>query len=68
MLTKEQIVAWLLACAEVFRQAQGPLTELDTAIGDGDHGINMQRGFAKVAEKLPSVADQDMGRSSRPWA
>ena len=31
------------------------LTELDTAIGDGDHGENMMRGFTAVEKKL--VAD-----------
>jgi dihydroxyacetone kinase-like protein len=37
------------------------LTELDSPIGDADHGINMNRGFKKVMEKLPSVADKDIG-------
>ena len=37
------------------------LTQLDAAIGDADHGINMTRGFNKVMEKLPSVADKDIG-------
>lgn len=37
------------------------LTELDTAIGDGDHGLNMQRGFTKAAEKVAAVADKDIG-------
>lgn len=62
MLTREQIVAWLTACAEVFQQERDFLTGLDSDIGDGDHGINMQRGFAKVAEKLPGVADQEIGQ------
>ena len=31
------------------------------AIGDADHGTNMARGFRKVMEKLPSVADKDVG-------
>ncbi len=31
------------------------LTELDSAIGDADHGINMDRGFAAVEAKLPSL-------------
>ncbi|WP_368163756.1 dihydroxyacetone kinase subunit DhaL [Aeromonas sp. R6-2] len=62
MLTREQIVAWLQACAGVFERERDVLTGLDTDIGDGDHGINMQRGFAKVAEKLPSVADKDIGQ------
>lgn len=62
MLTREQTVAWLTACAEVFQQERDFLTGLDSDIGDGDHGINMQRGFAKVAEKLPGVADQEIGQ------
>lgn len=37
------------------------LTDLDIAIGDGDHGINMSRGFLEVQSKLPSVADKDIG-------
>ena len=37
------------------------LTELDSAIGDADHGINMERGFQAVLLKLPAVADQDIG-------
>jgi len=37
------------------------LTELDSPIGDADHGINMDRGFRNVLEKLPEVADKDIG-------
>ena len=37
------------------------LTELDAAIGDSDHGINLSRGFRKVEEKLPALADADIG-------
>ena len=38
------------------------LTDLDAAIGDGDHGINMARGFEAVATKLQSLgADKDIG-------
>lgn len=37
------------------------LTELDNAIGDGDHGINLSRGFQKVAEKLSEWEGQDVG-------
>lgn len=37
------------------------LTELDNVIGDGDHGINMARGFKAVEEKLPSLAGKDIG-------
>lgn len=35
------------------------LTELDAAIGDADHGINMAKGFKAVKEKLPDLKDKD---------
>ncbi|SQA39384.1 phosphoenolpyruvate-dihydroxyacetone phosphotransferase, ADP-binding subunit DhaL [Yersinia enterocolitica] len=60
-LTKQQIVSWLQLCAEVFSEQRDFLTQLDTEIGDGDHGLNMNRGFNKVVEKLPSFADKDIG-------
>ena len=37
------------------------LTDLDNAIADGDHGINMAKGFAAVVQKLPQLADKDIG-------
>jgi len=37
------------------------LTDLDSAIGDADHGINMYRGFQAVLTKLPAVEDKDIG-------
>lgn len=37
------------------------LTELDSAIGDADHGINMSKGFKAVVEKISSMADKDCG-------
>ncbi|VVA48489.1 PTS-dependent dihydroxyacetone kinase, ADP-binding subunit DhaL [Serratia ficaria] len=60
-LTKQQVVDWLLRCGEVFTRQRDFLTQLDTEIGDADHGLNMNRGFNKVVEKLPSVADKDIG-------
>src|SRR5258708_33194821 len=32
------------------------LSELDRQIGDGDHGLNMKRGFEAVLEALPATA------------
>ena len=37
------------------------LTQLDNEIGDGDHGINMARGFAAVEQKLPALSGGDIG-------
>lgn len=61
MVTRDQIVQWLEATAVVMKDNKDYLTQLDAAIGDADHGINMTRGFNKVMEKLPSVADKDIG-------
>jgi dihydroxyacetone kinase-like protein len=61
MVTKDQIVQWLENTAAVLAENKEHLTELDAAIGDADHGINMDRGFKKVMEKLPEAADKDIG-------
>ena len=37
------------------------LTQLDNEIADGDHGINMARGFAAVEKKLPELTGKDIG-------
>lgn len=60
-LTKQQILQWLENCNRTFNERRDYLTELDTAIGDGDHGLNMQRGFSKVMDKLPTIKDKDIG-------
>ena len=61
MVTKAQIVKWLEATAAVLKENKAYLTELDSAIGDADHGANMDRGFKKVMEKLPTMTDKDIG-------
>ncbi|MEZ4592886.1 MAG: dihydroxyacetone kinase subunit DhaL [Chloroflexota bacterium] len=61
MITKDQIVRWLEKTAAVLHENKSYLTDLDSAIGDADHGTNMDRGFRKVMEKLPTVSDKDIG-------
>lgn len=60
MVTKQQIIRWLEMSSDTFQQYQDQLTDLDREIGDADHGLNMNRGFQKVKEKLPTVADKDI--------
>jgi dihydroxyacetone kinase-like protein len=60
-ISSEQIIRWLDACADVFAANKDRLTALDSAIGDGDHGANMARGFAAVRAKLPELAGKDIG-------
>ena len=49
------------AMAKKMESEKDYLTELDNEIADGDHGINLARGFAAVEEKLPSLAGKDIG-------
>ncbi len=46
------IEAWLRLAATRLHEQAATLTALDQAIGDGDHGTNMDRGFTKVAATL----------------
>jgi phosphoenolpyruvate---glycerone phosphotransferase subunit DhaL len=49
--------SWLAESAAVLREQRDYLTQLDAAIGDADHGTNMDRGFAAVLERLESEDD-----------
>lgn len=55
------VLDWLRRSAALLHEQREYLTSLDAAIGDGDHGINMDRGFTAVVEKLPAVAEVDIG-------
>lgn len=46
------VTDWLLRACDAMRDARVDLIELDRAIGDGDHGENMDRGFSAVREQL----------------
>jgi len=61
MMTKSQVLEWLRATAVVIEENRQYLTDLDSPIGDADHGINMDRGFKKIVSKLPGVEEKDIG-------
>ena len=61
MISKQAILAWIRNLAEIYHDNREYLTELDAAIGDADHGINMNRGFTKVVEKLTEVESKSIG-------
>jgi phosphoenolpyruvate---glycerone phosphotransferase subunit DhaL len=46
------LIAWLRTAAERLHEQAPALTALDQAIGDGDHGINMDRGFKAILAML----------------
>ncbi|GHO64819.1 hypothetical protein KSC_037110 [Ktedonobacter sp. SOSP1-52] len=60
-ITSEKLIAWLQRIGQVLHEQREYLTQLDAAIGDADHGINMDRGFRAVVEKLPALASADSG-------
>jgi dihydroxyacetone kinase-like protein len=53
---------WLEAAAVSLHEQRDYLTQLDAAIGDADHGANMDRGFAAVVEKLDSLDGATPGK------
>ena len=59
--TTEDTLHWLNSLAQVLHENRDYLTQLDSPIGDADHGINMDRGFKAVIDKLPTVAGMDIG-------
>jgi dihydroxyacetone kinase-like protein len=60
-ITFGDVLAWIRTFAGVVAENKAYLTELDSAIGDADHGINMDRGFQAVAGKLDTIAPSDIG-------
>ena len=61
MVNKEAVISWIRSLGAVYEENRQYLTQLDSSIGDADHGINMDRGFKKALEKLPEVEDKDIG-------
>lgn len=53
---------WLEVAAERLAEERVWLTELDSAIGDADHGANMERGFAAAAERARALPDATPGQ------
>jgi dihydroxyacetone kinase-like protein len=51
----ETVRRWLNEAAASVREQRDYLTQLDAAIGDADHGTNMERGFTAVVAKLEGV-------------
>ena len=54
-ITLQHILAWIDALQEVYAENKTFLTDLDSAIGDADHGVNMDRGFTAVKNELPAA-------------
>ena len=60
-LRYDDVVAWVKAFAAVIDENKAYLTQLDSAIGDADHGANMHRGFQAATAKLEEAPGDDIG-------
>jgi dihydroxyacetone kinase-like protein len=60
-IDRDSTLAWMTAFADEMSEHRQELIRLDTAIGDGDHGTNMNRGMQKALEKLQATETADAG-------
>jgi phosphoenolpyruvate---glycerone phosphotransferase subunit DhaL len=60
-LSYEDVLAWVKAYASTIAENKEHLTRLDSAIGDADHGINMNRGMSAALAKLDGLENGDVG-------
>jgi dihydroxyacetone kinase-like protein len=60
-ITSAEVRDWIRAYAAAISEHRAELVRLDTAIGDGDHGTNMERGMRKAVEKVDGTDGDDIG-------
>ena len=60
-IDRDSTLAWMQRFAAEMAEHRQELVRLDTAIGDGDHGTNMDRGMQKALEKLQASEQADPG-------
>jgi dihydroxyacetone kinase-like protein len=60
-MNTEKLIAVIHKTAAKIEAEKAFLTELDNVIGDGDHGINLARGFGEVEKKLDALGDKEPG-------
>jgi dihydroxyacetone kinase-like protein len=52
MIKRDRLLSWIQALQQVYTESKQYLTDLDAAIGDADHGINLERGYNAVVTEL----------------
>ena len=57
----DAVIAWITRYADTITAQKEYLTALDSAIGDADHGINMDRGLQAVVAKLDGLSGEGTG-------
>lgn len=64
----KDVIAWLRGLRQVYASHRQYLTELDAAIGDADHGTNMDRGFTAVDTELAERPPREIGTALQTTA
>ena len=62
MLDSTWVVEWLKLSARIAHEKRDEWVDLDRAIGDGDHGENLDRGFSAAYEAVQKAGDVDAAR------
>jgi len=60
-MTLDQLTAWMTEFRRLVTEQRDYLTELDSAIGDADHGTNMTRGMTAAMTKVDAAPSADAG-------
>ena len=60
-MNTEKLIQVIQKIGAKIEEQKAFLTELDNVIGDGDHGINLARGFGEVEKKLDGLRDKEPG-------
>jgi dihydroxyacetone kinase-like protein len=60
-LGHDAVLRWIRGFAQEIGAHREELVRLDTAIGDGDHGTNLDRGMRKALEKIEGLEGADIG-------
>jgi dihydroxyacetone kinase-like protein len=67
-VNRDTVLDWMTRFAASIEEHREELVRLDTAIGDGDHGTNMDRGMRKALEKLSAEEQADAGAALKTVA
>jgi dihydroxyacetone kinase-like protein len=68
VIDQASVQRWIELFAQAMAEHRQELVRLDTAIGDGDHGTNMDRGMQKAVEKLRAEPQPDPGATLKTVA
>ncbi|WP_078393820.1 dihydroxyacetone kinase subunit DhaL [Shouchella patagoniensis] len=59
-MNKEQLDSWMKKTYQLIHEHKEELSELDQVVGDGDHGVNMDRGFKAVVDGLAEWGEESV--------